>query len=70
MKFKDYMKLGAGFYIGFSLAKTFDKALGHELMKNEHVHKIVDDFWKTPYTVEHASATRKETVKMGFQPTE
>ena len=28
MKFKDYIKLGAGFYIGYELAKQVDKVLG------------------------------------------
>ena len=36
MKFKDYIKLGMGFYIGWTLMKSFDIGLG----------KFIDDMTK------------------------
>ena len=40
MKLKDYIKLGAGFYIGYEVAKSIDKVLGHWLA-NTKLYKTV-----------------------------
>ena len=40
MKLKDYIKLGAGFYIGYEVAKSIDKRLGHWL-ENTKLYKTV-----------------------------
>ena len=46
MKFKDYIKLGAGFYIGYELAKQVDKILGHWLASTK-LYKTVTEKNKT-----------------------
>ena len=40
MKLKDCIKLGAGFYIGYELAKSIDKILGH-FLENTKLYKTV-----------------------------
>ena len=40
MKLKDYIKLGAGFYIGYEVAKSIDKILGHWI-ENTKLYKTV-----------------------------
>lgn len=40
MKLKDYIKLGAGFYIGYEMAKSIDKVLGH-WFTNTKLYKTV-----------------------------
>ena len=40
MKFKDYIKLGVGFYIGYEVAKNIDKIFGYWL-ENTKLYKTV-----------------------------
>ena len=40
MKLKDYIKLGAGFYIGYEVAKSIDKVIGH-WFTNTKLYKTV-----------------------------